>query len=252
MTVAYWRVGRDSCPYVKGNHAMATSAASHVTPGRRASLGIPVVATALAVLVAVAVSLNLYLLEDGNPLTAPAYAASPLLRFSYDAAYLSALAAGVGLSAVLVAAIFRLSGGTLTAVTAGIALVVALGGFGGLLVRQPLAFLGLFLAYGLALVLGYLLGQRILAGRMRARLGAETATILGACLGVVVALVVNLVALVVHTVALNPVSHPLFMQGLIGETHFSSLLIGMGLELLTFVVCALSVAVAVRRAASSR
>jgi hypothetical protein len=54
-------------------------------------------------------------------------------------------------------------------------------------------------------------------------------------------MLVNGVALVAHTLALNRVSHLLFMQGQIGETHFSSLLIGMGLELLTLTACVLSI-----------
>ena len=51
--------------------------------------------TLIAFIISLLASLNLYLLEDGNPLTQGAYLASPLLRFSYDGVYLSALAAGV-------------------------------------------------------------------------------------------------------------------------------------------------------------
>lgn len=46
--------------------------------------------------------------------------------------------------------------------------------------------------------------------------------------------------LVLHTLALNPMSHALFMQGQIGETHFNSLVIGMGIEALLMIICALS------------
>ena len=64
-------------------------------------LWIALIATVLAFVVSLVASLNLYLLEDTSQFTQAAYSASPLLRFSYDGIYLSALAAGVGICAVI-------------------------------------------------------------------------------------------------------------------------------------------------------
>ena len=92
-------------------------------------------ATLLAFLVALVASLNLYLLEDSSPFSQAAYSASSLLRYSYDAVYLSALAAGVAICAIVGYSLVQsriLVAGALAAV----AIVVALGGFGGLLARD--------------------------------------------------------------------------------------------------------------------
>src|SRR5262245_26895474 len=61
----------------------------------RPAVVIAAVTTCITFLVTLLASINLYLLEDNNPLTDAAYAASPLLRLSYDGAYLSALVAAV-------------------------------------------------------------------------------------------------------------------------------------------------------------
>src|SRR5437879_6473223 len=103
-----------------------------------------VVATGLAFIVSLIASLNLYLLEDGNILTQRAFEASAALRFSYDGAYLSALAAGVASCAILGFLMTPHRRVVLIGVSA-VGLLVALGGFAGLLVRFPLSFVGLFL-----------------------------------------------------------------------------------------------------------
>ncbi|HLQ29171.1 MAG TPA: hypothetical protein VK140_08045 [Ktedonobacteraceae bacterium] len=210
-------------------------------------LWIAVAATGIAFVVALLASLNLYLLEDSNPLTQAAYSASPVLRFSYDGVYLSALVAALAVCAIIGYAITRAS----TPVFAGlmiVTLIVILGGFGGLLVRYPVNFLAFLLAF-VALTLVSLLVGRAIATRSTRRLGERgerAAAIVGACASAGMALLVNVVALVTHTLLLNPVSHALFMQGQIGETHFSSLLIAMGLELLTMLIYALSIGFALR------
>jgi hypothetical protein len=207
-------------------------------------LGLALAATAIAFLAALLASLNLYLLEDGNALTASAYSASPLLRVSYDAVYLSALIAGVAVCAIAGYTLVR-ADALVTVGAVMLALLVALAGFGGLLLRSPATFLVLFLGFvGLSLLC--LLVGRAVAVASRRRLPPRAATILGACVGTGVALLVNGLALVTHTLALNPVSHPLFMQGQIEGTHLSSLLIGMGLNLLTLFLCVLSIGAALR------
>jgi hypothetical protein len=194
-----------------------------------------VVATVLAGLVAVLASLSLYLLQDDNPLTTPAYSASSLLRYSYDVAYVSALVVGA-LLATLFLALFRLSPRTVLIATLLLALLVALAGFGGLLVRQPASFGPLFAVYAGLLLLSLLVGYGVVVTRLEAGAGNLSA-IVGACAAVIMGILVNAAAVVIHTLALNPVSHALFMQGQIGDTHVSALLIGMGLEALSLLVC---------------
>jgi hypothetical protein len=227
----------------QGNTAMVAETHTQAVPLR---LWVTIAATALAFVVSLLASLNLYLLEDANPLTPAAYSASPLLRFSYDGVYLSALVAAVSVCTIVGYAVMRDDAPVLLGL-AIVALVVAFGGFGGLLIRHPATFLILFLVF-VGLVLCGLLVGRAVAARMRPRLGRRPAAVLGACVSTSVALLVNLVVLVPHTIALNPVSHTLYMQGRIGETHLNSLLIGMGIELLTVIVCAVSIGSALRAA----
>lgn len=92
-------------------------------------------ATVIAFVVSLLASLNIYLFEDANPLTRGAYGASPLLRFSYDGVYLSALAAAIAVCAVAVYTVARADAPVLRGLVAVTALV-ALGGFGGLLARH--------------------------------------------------------------------------------------------------------------------
>lgn len=208
-----------------------------------------VITTVLAGVVAVLASFSLYLLEDGNPLTTPAYAASTLLRYSYDAAYVSALVVGALLVSMFLT-LFRLSLRAVVGVTLILALLVALAGFGGLLLRQPLAFGVLLAVYACLFALSLLVGYGVVAPRLAAADAASNAiipTIIGACVAVFVALLVNVTAVVTHTLALNPVSHALFMQGQIGDTHLSALLIGMGLEALTLFFCLSALPFAFRR-----
>jgi hypothetical protein len=200
--------------------------------------------TGAAFVVSLLASLNLYMLEDQNPLTLAAYRASPLLRLSYDAAYLSALVAGVMVCAVMARA-FAPTGGAALVAVAALALVVVLGGFGGLLARAPLTFIPLFVAFVLLTLLCVFVAERATA-RLRQWLGARAAAVVGACVGAGVALVVNAAALAPHTIALNPVSHALYMQGQIPGTHLNSLLLGMALQLLLMCLLGLSVAVALR------
>jgi len=109
------------------------------------------------------------------------------------------------------------------------------------------AFLSLFLVFaGLALI--SLLPGRAVASWSRHFLNQRSAAMVGACVSAGIALLVNVVALVLHTLALNPVSHPLFMQGQIGQTHFNSLVIAMGIELLAVIIFVLGIGFALRSA----
>ncbi len=229
---------------------LARSAALERMSSMRPSIVIALVMTGVAFIVSLLASLNLYLLEDGNPLTAAAYRASPLLRVSYDGAYLSALAATVAVCAVALCALLPGRAAPLGA-SAAIALVVALGGFGGLLVRAPLSFLVLFVSY-IALLLLCLLVGWFTASRLRRGLSARVASIIGACAGVGMALLANVASLAPHTLALNPVSHGLYMQGQIPGTHYNALLIGLAVQLLTALLCALALVAALRAPTRSR
>jgi hypothetical protein len=217
------------------SRAMITSRhTQHFSP----RLWVALAATIIAFIVSLVASLNLYLLEDGNPLTQAAYSASFLLRFSYDGVYISALAAGVAICAIVGYALVQRT----VLVVIGLVvvmLIVTPGGFGGLLVRHADTFLVFFAVFFALTLIGFLVG-RVVATRAARILGQRPAAIMGACVGVGSILLVNGIALVLHTLSLNLVSHPLYMQGQIGETHLNFSLIAMGLALLTLITCAVS------------
>lgn len=226
---------------------MATHGFARQSPPRLWGAG---AATIAGGLVAVLASLNLYLLEDGNPLTQAAYRASPLLRFSYDGLYLSALVAGVTLCAIVGYTVAP-DGTPVAGGLAVVTLLVALGGFGGLLARHPSTFLALLMAFaGLALLSA--LGGWAVAARARRGLERRPAAILGACVSASLTLLVNAVLLIAHTLALNPASHLLYLQGQIGGTRANALLVAMAVELLALGACALSVGLALRRILPAR
>ncbi len=194
-------------------------------------------------MVALIAALNLYLLEDGNVFTSTAYALSPLLRFSYDGVYVSALVVGTALCALFAEMLVRNSR-TVTVGLCGGAVLVMLAGFGGLLVRQPLSFVVLAVVFVLLLLLTRI--QPYPVARARAWLDTRDAALLRRCIGVGIALVVNLVALVLHTLALNPASHQLYMQGQIAGTHLNSVLLTMVLAVVCTFVCFASIVLALR------
>ncbi len=199
-------------------------------------LWVALVATITAFAVSLVASLNLYMLEDNNPLTQAAYSASPALRLSYDAVYVSALGAGIAVCAIMGYSLTR-AGGPVTVV---VTLLVSLGGFGGLLVRHPPTFLVLVGALAGLVLISSLIGRAI-TPRLRHSLTERQASVVGACVSTAITLLFNVVVLVPHTLILNPVSHLLYMQGQIGDTHINSLLVAMGIELLTMICCVLSI-----------
>lgn len=201
-------------------------------------------ATLLAFAVSLVASINLYLLEDASPLTQAAYAASPLLRLSYDGIYLSALAAGVAVCAIVGYALVQRAVFMVISLIV-VVLLVAFGGFGGLLVRNPTIFLVLFTVFLALTLISFLIGR---AGATRAgrHFSQRSAAVLGACVSVGSVLLVNVAVLVLHTLILNPVSHALYMQGQIAGTHLNFSLIAMGLALLTMIACAVSLGYAFR------
>nr|HET6901175.1 hypothetical protein [Ktedonobacteraceae bacterium] len=207
-------------------------------------LWIALVATIIAFAVSLVASLNLYMLEDASPLTQAAYSASPLLRFSYDGIYLSALVAGVAVCAIMGYALVQRTALVVVGLIV-VALLVAVGGFGGLLARHPTTFLVFFVVF-LALTLISFVCGRAVATHAAPLLGQRPAAVLGACVSVGSMLLVNIVALVLHTLLLNPISHALYMQGQIEGTHLNFSLIAMGLALLTMIACVLSLGHALR------
>ena len=192
-------------------------------------------------------SLNLYLLEDASPLTQVAYGASPLLRFSYVAIYLSALAAGVAVSAIVAYSLVQRALFVITGLII-VTLIVAFGGFGGLLIRHPATFLVFFVVFLALALLSFLCGRAV-ATRARRFFGQRPAAVLGACVGASCLLLVNVTALILHTLILNPVSHELYMQGQIEGTHLNFSLIAMGLAFLTMIACVVSLGQALRQPA---
>jgi hypothetical protein len=198
-------------------------------------LWVALAATLITFLVCLVASLNLYMLEESSPLTTAAYSASPLLRFSYDGVYLSALAAGVAVCAIAGYALVQRP----LLVAAGltlVALLVAVGGFGGLLAHHAATFV-VFLAVFLALTLGgFLLGWLVMARGGRS-LGHRPSAVLGTCVSAGSLLLINVLALSLHTLSLNPVSHALYMQGQMGGTHLNFMLLIMGVALIALVAC---------------
>jgi hypothetical protein len=197
---------------------------------------IAVAATLVAFFVSLVASFNLYVLEDGSSLTPAAYNASPLLRYSYDVVYLSALAAGVAVCAIVGYALIQRRF-YLVALLGLVTLMVAIAGFGGLLVRQTTAFFVFFAVFMILTLGGFLMGQWV-STRSVSAVGQKRAAVLGACASAVGILLVNVVALVLHTLTLNPESHALYMQGQIGTTHLNFSLLMMGLSLLALIACA--------------
>jgi hypothetical protein len=210
-------------------------------------LWIALIATVLAFAVSLVASLNLYLLEDTSQLTQAAYSASPLLRFSYDGIYLSALAAGVVVCAILGYALVQSELLVIVGLIV-VALLVAFGGFGGLLVHHPITFLMFFAAFLILLLISFLSGRAV-ATRARRFLGQRPAAVLGACASAGGVLFINVAALVLHTLLLNPVNHALYMQGQISGTHLNFSLIAMGVAFLTLIACVVSLARALRLSA---
>jgi hypothetical protein len=200
------------------------------------------ITTVMAVLVALLASVNLYLLEDASVLTAHVYAVSPLLHVSYTGVYVSALVAGVDLCAVVGASM----GVAATPMLGCVALLVAFGGFGGLLVRHPVTFLVLFVAFGGLLLASMLLGS-VVAARTRAHLGSRQAVLLGACLSTGVAVFVNLICLMSHTLVLNPANHALYMQAQLPGTRLNSLLLAGCLAVVATCGCVCSILLTLRR-----
>ncbi|GCE28997.1 hypothetical protein KDA_44810 [Dictyobacter alpinus] len=222
-------------------HAMTTLPTTQHVPPR---LWIALAATLLAFMVSLVASLNLYLIEDSSPLTRAAYTASPLLRFSYAGIYLSALVAGVAICAIAGYVLIQRVAIVRTGLVI-IALVVMLGGFGGLLVRHPQTFL-IYGAIFTALLLLNILLEQTITRHTTHPLGPRPARILGACVSAGSILLINVILLVLHTLLLNPVSHALYMQGQIGATHFNFTLISMVLAFLTIVICTISLGSAFR------
>lgn len=221
--------------------SMTTSNDRKTVPLR---LWIALIATILAFAVSLVASLNLYLIEDPSHLTQVAYGVSPLLRFSYDGLYLSALAAGVAMCAIIGYAFVQRAVFVLPGLIV-VALLVAFGGFGGLLVHHATLFLVDFIVFLALTLLSLLVGRRV-ATRTMHQLGQRPAGLLGACISVCSVLLINVMALVLHTLLLNPVSHALYVQGQIEGTHFNFSLIAMGLAFLTLIACTVSLAYTLR------
>lgn len=206
-------------------------------------LWIALAATVIAFAISLVASLNLYMLEDASSLTRTAYSASPLLRFSYDGVYLSALAAGVAVCAIVGYAFVQHETHMIVGLIV-VTLLVAFGGFGGLLVHHMATFLVFFVIF-IALTLTSLLLGRAVATRMMC-LRQQPATVLGACVSAGSILLVNVVALILHTLTLNMVSHALYMQGQIGGTHLNFSLIVMSIAFLTMIACIVTLGRALR------
>lgn len=201
-------------------------------------LWIALAVTVVAFTVSLVASLNLYLLEDTSNLTQAAYSASPLLRFSYDGIYLSTLAAGVAACAIVGYVLVQRESVVIVSLIV-VALLVAFGGFGGLLAHHFITFLVFVTVFFALIVISFLCGRAVATHASR-RLDHRPAAVMGACVSVGILLLVNVAALILHTLLLNPISHALYMQGQIGGTLLNFSLIAMGLAFLSMIACILS------------
>ena len=148
-----------------------------------------------AALVAFLGGLDVYLYEDGSPLTHAAYRAAPFLDLSFSLIYVTALAIGVA-SVVLIARLALAASGSAhpgAGDLAALPLIIfgAPLAFWGIALRQPGAFLALvlILAGGVALML--LVTRLAVARLLRMAVAHPTAATLGACVGLVTLLLVD-------------------------------------------------------------
>lgn len=192
-----------------------------------------VTGTLAAALVAFLGGLDVYLYEDGSPLTHAAYRSTPFLDLSFSLIYVTALAIGVAAAVLLARLTLVASGSAHSGAGDLVALPLIIFGaplaFWGIALRQPGAFLALalLLAGGAGVML---LVTRIAVTRLRRMAVAQPAAeVLGACAGLVTLLLVDGGLALSHLLMMRAVSPGLYATTLLGGSSVSELAVACGL-----------------------
>jgi hypothetical protein len=162
------------------------------------------VTLALAFLAAFVGSLDVYLIEDDSALGRAAHASNTALNLTYEAVYVTALAAlvvvGAGVIRLVLARLGRGEAVDLRFFVPVAAAFVVLGAFWGLVIKHPVGFLVLVGSFAL-LIAGTLFVGPLLA-RWLGRGDQERVFALGPAVGAGLSLGVNVAALVAHMLQL--------------------------------------------------
>lgn len=209
---------------------MATQSMASQLPRR---VWFTVAGTLAAALVAFLGGLDVYLYEDGSPLTHAAYRAAPFLDLSFSLIYVTALAIGIA-SVVLIARLALAASGSAHPGASDLAAapLIIFGAplaFWGIALRQPGAFLALvlILAGGVALML--LVTRLAVARLLRMAVAQPAAATLGACVGLVTLLLVDGGLALAHLLVLRVAGPELYATTLVGGSGISELAVACAL-----------------------
>jgi hypothetical protein len=205
-----------------------------------------VAGTLAAALVAFLGGLDVYLYEDGSPLTHAAYRAAPFLSLSFSLIYVTALA--IGVAAVMLLARLALATAGSAHPGAGDLAALPLVAFGaplafwGIALRQPGAFLALVLMLAGGVGLMTLVTRFAVARLKRMAVVRPAAEVLGACAGLITLLLVDGGLVLAHLLVLRVASPDLYATTLLGGSSVSELAVACGLVALLTCVAGIQVA----------
>lgn len=212
------------------------------------------VTLALAFVAAFVGSFDVYMIEDDSALGRAAHASNAALNLTYEAVYVTALAALVVVGAAVIRLVLvRLGRGEavdLRYFVPVLAAFVTLGAFWGLVYKHPVGFFVVVGCFAL-IVAGALLVGPLLA-RWLGRGSEARAFALGPAVGAVLALGVNVVSLIAHMLLLTSYSRALYDESVDHVTVggnvvvFSEFLLFNTLALLLSVLAAVLVLRALR------
>ena len=170
------------------------------------------VALALAFVAAFVGSLDVYMIEDDNPLGRAAHASNLALSLTYEAVYVTALAAlvvvGAAVLRLLLARLGQSEAVDLRLMVPVVAMLVALGAFWGLVYKHPLGFLMVVGSFALLIAGALFVGPKL--ARWLGRGSKEHAIALGPAVGALLALGVNVASLIAHMLLLTSTSRALY------------------------------------------
>lgn len=200
---------------------------------------------------------DVYLIEDGNPLARLAYRAAPALNTSFAAIYTTAL--GVGVLAIVAAGRFVVARWGMTSMSHAaplVALVVAvaaLAGLWGLAIRHPVTFVLLVAGLAAFVTVALVMGRAIVTWWSHgAATGSAAEGVLAVCAAAVLGMSVNVAVSIAHTVIMRIAASALYASTIVRIAGVASgeLAIASALAAVCTVVAAVMVAraIPVRRA----
>ncbi|HEY7123825.1 MAG TPA: hypothetical protein VH540_07720 [Ktedonobacterales bacterium] len=212
------------------------------------------VTLALAFLAAFVGSLDVYMIEDDSALGRAAHASNAALSLTYEAVYVTALAALVVVTAGVIRLVLaRLGRGEAVDLRFFVPVLAAfetLGAFWGLVIKHPVGFLVVVGSFALLIAGALLVGPPL--ARWLGRGSQERVFALGPAVGAVLALGVNVAALIAHMLLLTSYSRALYDESVdhvtIGGSTlvFSEFLLFNTLALLLMLLAAVMVLRALR------